>query len=276
MKKRSEVKRLRMIEGGKGKLERPSSEPVEPGHGKNAAVDEKGRPLFCETCLLPQWTTGEEVPQITCNNGHGGAAGLTSDQMRERQRKAAEETAAKLAKELDTSTAFVPRSAHRRDAEHPIRADFARITETVFVRDLHEEWERVKTSLQVGEKRSDHGTINRALDKAELKAHTAHRLYLTAKNALDEWEADNAATFGAMLEEANAQLQHEKDRGQRNKAITDGDARARAAVNHPEEWAAQEKRRARYKATVSSLENLADLAKSRCFSLRSMLEKLRG
>ena len=54
------------------------------------------------------------------------------------------------------------------------------------------------------------------------------------------------------------------------------DVKACAATLHPDEYVAQEVRKAKIKATVDSLENLSEQWNSRCRTLQAMLSKLRG
>lgn len=165
-------------------------------------------------------------------------------------------------------------SANARDPKR-IRPDFEKITETVFITDLHAKWKKLRAALTIGEKRSDHGTLQIALDEAEKNAHDAHRLYVTAKIAFDEWEKENALTSGAMWSAATRELQQEKDSGLRAKQVTDADVRSKCATLFPDEWKAQEIARAKNKATVDSLADLAEQWKSRCRTLQAMMGKLR-
>lgn len=160
--------------------------------------------------------------------------------------------------------------------ESKLRPDMTKIVETVFVVDLHETWTRLRKALVIGEKRSDHGTLMLALDQAERNAHDAHRVYITSKIERERWERENDVILGSMWSEATRSLQKEKNDGLRAKQITDADIKARAATLHPDEYQAQEVRRASIKATVDSLENLSEQWSSRCRTLQTMLGKLRG
>lgn len=160
--------------------------------------------------------------------------------------------------------------------ESKLRPDMTKIVETVFIVDLHETWTRLRKALTIGEKRSDHGTLMLALDQAEHNAHDAHRVYVTAKIERERWERENDVMLGSMWSEANRSLQKEKNDGLRAKQITDADIKARAATLHPDEYRAQEVKRASIKATVDSLENLSEQWNSRCRTLQTMLGKLRG
>ncbi len=157
-----------------------------------------------------------------------------------------------------------------------VRADLEKIVETVFVVNLHASWTKLKEQLTVGEKRSEHGTLNKALDGAEENSHLAHRVYITAKIERERWERENDVTWGAMWSEATKSLQKEKEEGTRAKQVTDADIKARVATLYPDEYVEIEVRRAKIKATVDSLEDLADTWKSRCRSLGVMKGTLRG
>ncbi len=157
-----------------------------------------------------------------------------------------------------------------------LRPDLDYIVSQIQIVDLKSTYDRLMKGLSVGEKRSDHGTLQHALDNAERNAQDAHRLYVTAKLEAERWEREMDAVHGAMHTQANASLQAEKDTGRRSKQITDMDVKLRAAVLFPDEYQAQETRRAEIKATVDSLEHLTLMWDSRCKSIAGMLAKLRG
>jgi hypothetical protein len=167
-------------------------------------------------------------------------------------------------------------SANSKKKKSKLRGDLEKIVETNFVVDLHESWLKLRAALVIGEKRSEHGTLNKALDEAEENAHLAHRVYVTAKIEREAWERENDTVWGAMWSEANKSLQKEKNEGLRAKQLTDADIKARVATLYPEEYQEIEVRRARIKATVDSLEDLAVQWKSRCKSLNTMKGTLRG
>lgn len=204
------------------------------------------------------------------------AASTSTD---EAKKKAVEETSAQLREELRPKapkpSPFKFESANAAK-EDKLREDLDKIVETVFVNDVHETWKRLREALVIGEKRSDHGTLQKALDKAEENAYDAHRLWITGKVEWERWERENDVVFGAMRSEATASLQKEKEDGVRSKQVTDADVTARIATLFPDEFQAQEFRRAKVKATIASLESLAVRWDSRCRTLGTMLSKLRG
>lgn len=158
----------------------------------------------------------------------------------------------------------------------PVRDDLNQIVQVVFISDMKKTWDRLREGLSVGDNRSEHGTLQKALDLAEKRAYDAHRLYITAKVEYQRWERENEVFFGALWSKANRDLQTEKDAGSRSKQITDADVKARIATMFPDEYQLQENKRSQVKATVDSLEDLAEEWKSRCRTLQVMMGKLRG
>jgi hypothetical protein len=157
-----------------------------------------------------------------------------------------------------------------------LRGDLRKIVETHWIDDMNAVWIRIRAKLRIGENRSDHAHLHRALDDMREASSDAHGLWLTAKSEAKRWEMANDVTFAAMWHEATRALQHEKDTGIRAKAITDTDARAKAATLYPDEWAAQEYERERVKLTVDRMQGLSKDASEKCEDLRVMLSKLRG
>lgn len=156
-----------------------------------------------------------------------------------------------------------------------IRPDLAKIVETVWIGNMHDAWMAIRKSLQVGEKRSEHGFLTRALDEARTLSYDAHRLYVTAKKEFERWELENEVVNGAMWLKATRELQAEKDAKERNKTITDADVRAKCSTLYPDEYAAQEQKRRAVKLTVDSMAQLSKDANEHVEDLRVMLSKLR-
>lgn len=192
----------------------------------------------------------------------------------EDKRKEIEETSKELAKQLSAPKEYAFPSVQRK--ESPLRGDLERIVEEVWVNDMHEVWTRIRKSLSIGEKRSEHAYIHKALDDARKLSFDAYRLYVTSKKEYERWEKENEVIYGAMWINATRALQQEKDQGQRSKQITDSDIKAMCAVMFPDEWTAQEKRKLSYKLTVDSVSQLSKEANEHCEDLRVMLRKLGG
>lgn len=188
----------------------------------------------------------------------------------------ADDLSRRLSDELEKQRRYEFGSVHRRGKERALRPDLERIVEHVFVDKLDERWQRIKRSLRVGDQRSEHGALHKALDDARQYSYEAHRLYVTARLERESWEAENEVVFGAMWLAATQALQHEKDTKERSKAITEQDVRAKAAVLFPAEWPALEKRRLAVKLAVENMSQLCKDASDHCEDLRTMLGKLRG
>lgn len=156
-----------------------------------------------------------------------------------------------------------------------VRPDFDRIVETIYAADVFADYDDLERNLEVGEQRGDYGTLREHLDKAEQRARRAHRLYLGAKIELVRWEVDAKRVMGALRQKAREALEEEKADGTRKKAITIQDVEDWISENHPDEWAAQEVRRAKIKGTVDDLEHLNGAWVRKCSDLRTLIETLR-
>lgn len=159
--------------------------------------------------------------------------------------------------------------------ESPLDPEFDQIATTIIIDHPFEVYQRLEVALKVGDRRSDHGSVNQALDEAETNCRLAHRLWTTARIEYERWRLDNEIVFGAMKIEATAVLQREKDQKLRNKQITDADVDAMCAVLYAEQWRAQEVKRKKVELMVRSMENLNECWLSRCRSLQAMLSKQR-
>lgn len=188
-------------------------------------------------------------------------------------RLTAAQAGAELVKSLDAKPdrpLFV--SANKGSGIHP---DFERIVETIYQVDAFKDYEDLEQNLEVGDQRGDYKTLQEALDKAERRARRAHALYLGAKLERARWELDSDVVVARMRADAADELETEKARGERKKAITDGDVQARIAEKFPDEWRHQQLKRVKLKGTEEHLERLADLWRIKCFSLSTMLGNLR-
>lgn len=159
--------------------------------------------------------------------------------------------------------------------EIPIGEAFSTIIDTIFVDDPAGVYQKLENALTVGVNRSEHGFLQEALDNAESNARLAHRLWTTASLERQRWELENEVVFAAMRRTANEVLERERAQKVRSKTITESDVDSMCAALYPDEYRAQELRRGKVKAMEESMRNLADLWKSRCGSLQTMLSKLR-
>ncbi len=159
--------------------------------------------------------------------------------------------------------------------EPRLSTDFEKIVENVYEVDAWADYERVKRHFVVGEERGDRGTLQAHLDRAEDNARIAHRLFLSAKLERQRFEIEYATIRSPMWTAATRELQREKEQGLRSKQITDADVSHQVAAQFPDEWKSGETRMAKVKGTEAHLEEMADLAKSRCRSLQTMLQTAR-
>lgn len=177
---------------------------------------------------------------------------------------------------VDEAKAAIFGAKHQPEAR-PLPDWFERTIETTWLRDeeIVPTTKKLRDELALFDSRAEHGQLMRSNDLAEHNRHLAFRVYLTAKLELDGWEKKNEVSFATLRSEANRTLQAEKERGFRNKSITDADVVAKMAEMFPDDWEAQESRRLRAKLTLDMLQDLFNAWESRCRTLNVMLTKSR-
>lgn len=163
-------------------------------------------------------------------------------------------------------------TAHKGEGIHP---DVQRIIETIYAPDIFQQYGDLEQNLEVGDDRGDYRTLTVHLDKAEARARRAHKLYLGAKLELAGWELDARKVTSAMRGEALAELEAEKEAGERRKAITNDDVESRIAEKFPDEWKAQQLTHVRLKGVVDDMEHMTRAWNNKCGDLRTLLETLR-
>lgn len=155
----------------------------------------------------------------------------------------------------------------------------ARIVDHLFeLPDPTEVYTRIRGSLSFGGRVSSmgYGDLADALDEAERNALDAVQLLANAKAAHDAFELDSKVIWGAMREQAVADLQAQKESGSRSKQITNDDIEAVMATKFPDEYRDLELKRGRARRTVAALEQLADISRDRARDLRAFVGKARG
>lgn len=164
------------------------------------------------------------------------------------------------------------------DLENLVLAEgTSKIVERIFEIDVWSTYERLEAELRIGEPGNrDRITLVNALDNAQENARQAHAIFVSAKVAVDRYEADAIVLAVSMREQASAELEAEKDRGERRKAITDADVTSKIAALFPDEWRALEEERAKARRTVANLERFADLWSKRVRTLEVLLESVRA
>lgn len=147
---------------------------------------------------------------------------------------------------------------------------FVKIRETTFaLPDPEGEWRYLEGRLALTDALTP-GNLQTALNIAEDCARRAHRLYVVARADFERFEVECEAVTEGMRSEANRELQAEKDRKERAKAITDADVRGRAAILFPDEWALVAERKVKAQGMIDHLKRFADLWTQRCFTLGTM------
>lgn len=156
-----------------------------------------------------------------------------------------------------------------------LSGDFDKVVERVFAIDVLPVFDRLESELVIGEDRSDYGTVRKHLDRAEDNARLAHKLYASARVEQEGYVIDMRPIRAAMMDRANRELQREKTEGARSKAITKEDIENWVAQNFADEYRAQEMKELKLRKTTEHMERLAELWKSRCRSLDTLLTTMR-
>ena len=156
-----------------------------------------------------------------------------------------------------------------------LHEDFERIVERIYKVDALKEYDRLEKALKVGERRTDRGALNQALDEAEDNARLAHALFLASMLEAANWKSDAEIIMAPIRHVAVAELEKEKKTRTRTKDITEVDVRAKMAITNPDEFKWHAAHAAKISGMELQLKKLADLWSSRCASLRIMLDKVR-
>ena len=151
---------------------------------------------------------------------------------------------------------------------------YGSVQERVFtLPDPDGEYAELESRLMLGSREFD--SVSSALDQAEDNARRAHKLYVNARLAFEQFTIDADLVDSAMWGQAQGELQKEKDAGTRSKAITEADVKHKCLVLFPDEYRDLQMRRVSGRKMLEHLERFADLWKTRCFSLAKQLEARR-
>lgn len=153
-----------------------------------------------------------------------------------------------------------------------LKAGFKAIARRVYDEgvDVEEEYRVIEDSLTVRGAVTP-GALAEAANHTEAMARRAYRLYLVGRLEVDAYMRETEAILGAMRDAAVAALEKEKSAKIRTKQITDADVVSKCAQLYPDEWRTVNDRRERAKGMVKSLENLHELATSRCRTVARMM-----
>ena len=246
---------------------------------KVQTTEERLNGLHCSICGELQVETPSGA---SCKHGHGGAEGVGPQEVPRVKEAWAMRTGETLKVELHKSEVEERQSRARitfasanAAKKSPMRSDVVRMVETVFVQDIETEAKKLIAELALGEQRNDRGSVINALDRAQANALKAHALYATCQREREAWEKRNDVLFAGMRVEANRALQEEKDKGHRNKTITNGDIDAMMALLFGDEWVVQENERRDYKLVEEHMKNLAERWANRSHNLQAISSTLR-
>lgn len=149
------------------------------------------------------------------------------------------------------------------------------VIESIVSDDVFRHYKRLEQELTIGENRGDYATVLQAVDRAEDNARLAHKLYLAGKIERERANIVAQMTLKDLRTQALAELHNEKTEGTRRKQITDSDVDYKCAAMHPHIWEETSLKIRRIKAAEEDLESLAELWKSRCRTLQTILHTLR-
>jgi hypothetical protein len=146
-----------------------------------------------------------------------------------------------------------------------------RIQERAFkLEDPEAEFDELEKALKLADALTP-GNLQEALNAAEDNARRAHRLYIVARYEYERFELEAMPIVEAMRDAASKDLNGEKERKERTKAITEADIKGRASVLFPDEWVVATERKIKAEGMMDTLKSFAELWRQRCFSLSSML-----
>lgn len=145
------------------------------------------------------------------------------------------------------------------------------------VQDLYEsegydpktEWAEIRAGLEIKDALTP-DRLKRAANGQEKLADRAHQLYIVTLVEVRAYMRETEATYGAIRTAATQALEVEKANKTRTKQITDADVKAEAARMYPTEWHDINDRREKAEGMLKHIENLAQLARSRCYTVSNM------
>lgn len=160
--------------------------------------------------------------------------------------------------------------------EMPLDPRFIKIVERTFAPiDWDKAFTKLEAWLELGDRRTEEAFIRKAHEQGPAIVRELYGCYLQIRLTRESWEKDNDVVLGTIRAEATKALQAEKDRGARNKTITEADIIGQCARMFPDEWPKQEQKRLKYKLTEDRAKHDVEVATLRCRHLDSMLTRLR-
>lgn len=154
---------------------------------------------------------------------------------------------------------------------------FERIAANLFDQgyDVVKEFEDIQNALTIRDALSP-AHVKAAANKSEDVAAKGMRLLVVAKVEYAKYTHRTDTLVGAMRDGATTNLEKLKAKGGLTKQITNDDVSFSAAQLYPDEWDDVHMRKVRAKEMLRYIERLADLSKSRSFTLGKMLGDDKG
>ena len=143
-----------------------------------------------------------------------------------------------------------------------------RLIESVFEIDIEGTWKRCLAALKSTEEPVKGVPMRKVLAGIDDRCREAHKLYCNLKLHLSQYELDIEKTRAAIRDEAQAQLQAQKDNGSRDKRITNDDVQAKMMENHPDEFKASELSLRKFRLAVEHAEHLVGCLRQKSRSLQ--------
>jgi hypothetical protein len=138
---------------------------------------------------------------------------------------------------------------------------------------------RLSEEITLGDKRTDYGSVVRALDRAEENQRLAYSFLVTIKSERDRFDLGNEPIIAAMRQEALQHLENEKagkvEGVVRTKQITDADVTAKIAAVFRDEWQDIADESRRLELAVRHAEHNVSVWSDRSRSLNTLANKLR-
>lgn len=137
-------------------------------------------------------------------------------------------------------------------------------------------YDRLYNELTLGEGATEYGAVLVAADRAEQNRVDACRLARFTKLEDERVEHEVKKRLEVLRTSAREELDKEKAAGTRSKAPTIQDVEDRVVANWPDEVESIRRRTAEMHGVLRAVEGLEDAWKSRCHTLRVIMERVAG
>ncbi len=182
--------------------------------------------------------------------------------------------------ELDAKHADTERPPHPPHAFEPpvLPRGYSRICSWVFdLPDPADACDKLRNAIRpIKPSRLQHGELCDKLDLAQENFVEASQLLANAKMSVANYEIEAKLVLGPMRDAASSELEDEKAKGTRKKAITNDDIEHRMATLYPDQFLEIEQNRNKLKHMVAVLEDLRQAASERARDVRAIVSTSRS